>query len=231
MLSPCGSARRPRPTTRPHRRPVKPLNTGVRWSRARSLRARNPVPQPARTHFCPPPTTTSATSYGASTTPKPWIASTISSRSPMTCRIPSMSVRYPVRESTRLTATAAVFWVICSLICPGVTRPWSVSSQAGVTTWSACAARTAAKVRLGNSPAERRTVPVIPNSACMRPVLVFGWNTTWSDANPVRAEIASRTRWSSRRIPSTLPNRALARISFCPAASASTDADNGPTRP
>ena len=31
---------------------------------ARSERPRKPVPHPARTHFCPPATTTSATSYG-----------------------------------------------------------------------------------------------------------------------------------------------------------------------
>ncbi len=88
--------------------PVQPLKTGVRCSAARSLSARNPVPHPARVHFWPPDATTSATSNGASTTPKPWMASTIRSRSPITWRMPSMSARYPVRESTRLTMTATV---------------------------------------------------------------------------------------------------------------------------
>ena len=42
--------------------PANPENTGTSRSTARSLRARNPVPQPALVHFCPPEATTSATS-------------------------------------------------------------------------------------------------------------------------------------------------------------------------
>ena len=33
----------------------------------------------------------------------------------------------------------------------------------------------------------------MPNIACMRPWLVFGWKTTWSVRNPVTAATAART--------------------------------------
>ncbi len=85
---------------------------------------------------------------------------------------------------------------------------------------------------LGNSAADSRTSPpVSPNAACIRPMDAVGWNTTWSAANPVSAETASRTRPSSWRSRSTVPNRERERISYCPAASASAVAEIGPTRP
>ena len=61
-VSIVGYVRRDEQGTTDAMTPVQPLNTGVRWSSARSLSARNPVPQPERTHFWPPETTTSATS-------------------------------------------------------------------------------------------------------------------------------------------------------------------------
>ena len=40
---------------------LKPEKTGVSRSAALSLMAKNPVPHPARVHFCPPEATMSAT--------------------------------------------------------------------------------------------------------------------------------------------------------------------------
>ena len=56
--------------------------------------------------------------------------------------------------------------------------------------------QTLSNVMLGNSPADIATPPVRPNMACIIPLDVLGWKTTWSDRKPISAATASRTRAS-----------------------------------
>ena len=142
--------------------PPSPESTGVSRFAARSETARKPEPQPARSHFWPPHATMSAASQGRSTAPTACTASTISSRSPMTWRMPSRSATAPVRASTALTSTAIVVLVSASRTPPGVTRPLSTSSQIGVTTCRASEARATAIGSAGYSAGDTSTPPASP---------------------------------------------------------------------
>ena len=72
----------------------------------------------------------------------------------------------------------------------------------------------------------------MPNIACMRPWLVFGWKTTWSARKPVSAATAARTRGSGPggSSASSEPNRARASSGMSAASSSTIAAPIGPTR-